>query len=234
MKMYIDGTNIINECNEQAVNSDDNINKDNIPVIGPFSSAVPLPFIPVILSALSQNFADPSSSIVFAEAIASIQCEEKEKIIWNGSNNNINIHINISSSFNPCNTIKNASNNTEKINCREGIPISTKCNKEINDTFLKVDKINAMNDYTLHTEEKLAQQAQLPAHFDYNHKKENKIIKLSVKEQKARANAWAKKEFGLSLKTKNKIIKLSVEEQKARANEWAIKEFGHLLDKKET
>jgi len=205
--MYIDGTKIINECND---NSDDNINKDDIPVIGPFSSAAPLPFIPVILSALSQSFADPSSSIVFAESIASIQCEEKEKIVWSGNNNNINIHINISSSFNPCNTITNASNNTETINCREGIPISTKC--------------NAINNYTLHTEEKLAQPAQLLKKGNNN--------KLSVKEQKVRAKDWAKKEFGP--KAKKNMIKLSVEEQKARANAWAIKEFGHLLNKKET
>jgi len=187
--MYIDGTNIINECNEKVVNSDDNINKDDIPFVGPFSSGS---FIPVILSALSQNFADP---LAFAEA--SILCEEKEKIVWSGNNNQININISICSSFNTC---------------------DTKCNKESNDT-------------TLHKDERLPQQAKLSSQFDSNLKKGNNN-KLSVKEQKARANAWAIKEFGP--KNKKTIIKLSVEEQKARANAWAIKEFGHLLNKKET
>ena len=200
--MYIDGTNIINECNEKAVNSDDNINKDDIPVIGPFSSG---PFIPVILSVLSQNFADP---LAFAEA--SVLCEEKEKIVWSGNNNHININISICSSFNTCDTI---TCDTSK----EGIPICTKCNKERNDTTLEKD-------------ERLYQQAKLPSQFDSNLKKGNNN-KLSVKEQKARAKAWAINEFGPKNKT---IIKLSVEEQKARANAWAIKEFGHLLNKKET
>ena len=202
--MYIDGLNILRECDEEIDNLEFQYDFYNRPELlvkkmetkGPFSAKESITASISEVDKMENKGPINIDNETIEVSCIPLEAAIKEIVIINGNSNNITVNVNVFQ-------------NSNLYEPSEQIPSEQKPTLKKKQTSLR-----HMN------QEDIMKSRPDNQAFSCDHPK-NVMKKLSVAEQKERARQWALKEFGPQPKKK-----LSVAEQQERARQWALKEFG--------